>query len=116
MALLLRDGDYVLDQKGGFQTVEGAREALERILWILSIRRGSFPLLPRLGSRLYLLPRAPWRQREALAKEYVQEALSDEEAVTVEEVQLTSQGEKSLLTLRLTWQGEALTAAMEVEV
>lgn len=113
MALLLRNGDYVPDNKGSFQTVQGAQEVLERILWTLSLRRGGFPLLPGLGSRLHLLPNAPARQREALAKEYVREALRDEE-VTVEEVRLAQEGDRCLLHLRLTWRGEALTAALEV--
>ena len=49
MALILREGDYVPDGKGGFRTAEGGQELLERILWKLSVRRGSFPFLPELG-------------------------------------------------------------------
>ena len=57
MALLLRGGDYVPDEMGGLRTVEGAEEVLQRVLFQLQARRGSFPFLPELGSRLYLLPR-----------------------------------------------------------
>ena len=32
MALILREGDYVPDGRGGFQTAEGAEELLERVL------------------------------------------------------------------------------------
>lgn len=109
MALILRDGDYVPDGKGGFQRAEGAQELLERILWKLSVRRGSFPLLPGLGSRLHLLGRVPARERQALAGQYVMEALADEE-VTLAGAELA--GEE--LTLRLEWRGEELTAAMKV--
>ena len=57
MALLLKDGDYVVDERGGLRTVEGAQDLLQRVLFRLQARRGSFPFLPELGSRLYLLPR-----------------------------------------------------------
>ena len=55
MALLLRGGDYVPDEMGGLRTVEGAEEVLQRVLFQLQARRGSFPFLPELGSRLYRL-------------------------------------------------------------
>ena len=41
MALILRAGDYVPDEKGGFQSAQGAQELLERALWKLTVRRGS---------------------------------------------------------------------------
>ena len=113
MALILRDGDYVPDGQGGLQTAEGAQELLERILWKLSVRRGSFPFLPDLGSRLHLLGRAVPQARGALANQYVCEALSDEE-VSVTEVSLSQEGEKGTLTVSLLWQGEELTVTAEI--
>ena len=53
MALLLRDGDYVPDERGGLRTVEGAEEVLQRALFQLQVRRGSFPYGPGLGSALW---------------------------------------------------------------
>ena len=44
MELMVRDGDYVPDGAGGFLRAEGSQELLQRVLWKLSIRRGSFPL------------------------------------------------------------------------
>lgn len=114
MALVFRDGDYIPDGSGGFRTVSGSAEVLERILWKLSVRRGSFPLLPRLGSDLHLLGRAPEKEREALAERYVREALRDE-PVTVTAVELTASAEgKGELRVCLLYEGEALTAVMEV--
>lgn len=114
MALMLRDGDYVPDGSGGFRTVSGSAEVLERVLWKLSVRRGSFPLLPQLGSRLHLLSRAPAREREALAERYVKEALADEE-LTVDAVSLTDLGEgRGELVLSLLHQGQELKLTMEV--
>lgn len=114
MALILRDGDYVPDGKGGFRTAEGAREVLERILWKLSVRRGSFPFLPELGSRLHLLGRAGAGQRAALARQYVAEALYDE-TVEVREVALEEAAGAMALAVRMEWQGEELSAEMRLE-
>lgn len=114
MALILREGDYVPDGKGGFQTAEGGQELLERILWKLSVRRGSFPFLPELGSRLHLLGRAALGQRAALAQQYVSEALSDE-PVEVREVALEEADGGVQLVARIEWQGEELAATVRLE-
>lgn len=113
MALILREGDYVPDGKGGFRSAEGARELLERLLWKLSVRRGSCPFFPELGSQLHLLGRAAVGEREKLAERYVCQALAEED-VTVEGVTLTQEGERGRLTVRLSAQGESLTLTMEV--
>lgn len=114
MALVFRDGDYIPDGSGGFRTVSGSGEVLERILWKLSVRRGSFPLLPELGSDLSLLGRAPAKERAALAERYVKEALKDEK-LTVDSVSLTDLGEgRGELVLSLLYQGRELTVRMEV--
>jgi len=113
MALILRDGDYVPDGRGGFQRAEGAREVLERVLWKLTVRRGSFPFLPELGSRLHLLGRAAAGEREALARQYVVEALADEE-VAVTGVRLEQAGERADLTVQMDWQGENLSVTVQV--
>ena len=57
MTTQLRNGDYCPDGKGGFLQAAGGEEVLERVLFLLTARRGSFPLLPEVGSRLHLLAR-----------------------------------------------------------
>lgn len=111
--LILREGDYVPDGKGGFRSVTGAEEVLERILWKLTVKRGSFPFLPDLGSELVTLCRASAKERNTLAERYVAEALADED-VSVEEVVLSREGEGAILIVRLDRQGEELTATVEV--
>lgn len=111
--LILREGDYVPDGQGGFSAATGTAEVLERILWKLSVKRGSFPFLPQLGSRLHLLSRVPAKEREALAAQYVSEALEDEE-VALRETKLKREGDKTVLKLKLDWQGEELTATVEM--
>lgn len=109
---ILRDGDYCPDGMGGFKQAAGAEEVLERVLFQLSARRGGFPLLPTVGSRLYLLPGAKPSARQALAAAYVAEALHGWEDLTVTDTRWD--GEKGLVTVLLTWQGASLEAAVAV--
>lgn len=109
MELKLRDGDYVSDGLGGVERVEGAEELLQRVLWKLAVRRGSFPLLPELGSQLYLLTRAKPAERSALASQYAAEALADEPDLHLQAVTLTESGREGRLRLELMWQGETFT-------
>ena len=80
---MVRNGDYVSDGAGGFLRAEGTDELLQRVLWKLSIPRGSFPLLPALGSELHRLGRAKPAERAGLARQYVAQALSDEAELSV---------------------------------
>ncbi len=108
----LRDGDYRPDGLGGFRRAEGAEEVLERVLFQLTARRGSFPLLPGVGSRLYLLPRARASARQALAAAYAAEALAEMEGVTLTDVRWDE--EEQQVTVELDWQGETLRAVAAV--
>ena len=46
MELKIRNGDYIADGIGGERRADGAEALLERALFRLSVRRGSFPFLP----------------------------------------------------------------------
>ena len=59
MGLSLREGDYVPDGTGGLRRTGGQEALLERVLFRLTARRGSFPFLPELGSRLWQLGQLP---------------------------------------------------------
>lgn len=113
MELLLRNGDYVPDGNGGFRRVRGTDELIQRILFLLSVRRGSFPFLPGLGSRLYTLTREKPGDRENLARQYAAEALRGETlAVTGASVTPTAEGAQ--VRVELEWQGEDLSVMVEV--
>lgn len=114
MELYLRDGDYLPDGKGGFRRVQGGEELLQRVLWKLTARRGSFPFLPGLGSRLYRLGRVKESERESLARQYVAEALADETDLSVTAVE-TAAGERLEVTVRLDWRGESLDVTLDLE-
>ena len=112
MELMVRDGDYVSDGRGSFRRAEGSAELLQRVLWKLSIRRGCFPPLPGLGSQLYRLAGAQPARRGARARQYVTEALAEEESLLVDDVILSGTG---TLQVRLTWRGETLRLDMDVQ-
>ena len=113
--LKLNDGDYVPDGQGGFRTVEGAEEVLQRALFQLTAKRGSFPFLPGLGSRLYLLPREKPSARPAMARRYAAEALAGEADLAVTGVELSDRGDGRMdVKVLLDWKGQALEAAVTV--
>lgn len=76
MELKLIDGDYVPDGFGGFTRVQGDAALLSRALFLLTARRGSFPLLPELGSELWRLGEEKPSGRNMAALQYAQEALA----------------------------------------
>ena len=88
MENLLRDGDYVPNGFGGFTRLYGTQEVLARALFRLTCRRGSFPFLPELGSRLQELGLEKPSAREAAAKIFCASALRDME-LEVDDVRLT---------------------------
>ena len=116
MELKLRNGDYVPDGTGGLARVEGREALLQRVLFKLTARRGQFPFLEDLGSRLWLLGQTPAAKRQTAAEQYVAEALADEPGLTVEAVTLEQGPEgRGRLTVTLTWNGEALSVTVEVK-
>ena len=74
MGLSLRNGDYVPDGTGGLRRTEGREALLEQVLFRLTARRGTFPFLPELGSRLWQLGQLPAARRQSAAEQYVAEA------------------------------------------
>lgn len=114
MEAKLCNGDYIADGLGGVERCAGTDALLERVLFRLTARRGQFPPLPELGSRLYLLGREPVPQRLSAARQYVAEALAEED-VSVSEVILTPAGDgRARLMVYLTSQGEELSVTMTV--
>ena len=108
----LMDGDYVPDGSGGLTTLSGGEEVLARVLFRLTARRGALPFLPRLGSRLGQLGRERPSAGQALAAQYVAEALREEPELSVTSVELDQRGESGLRTVRLDWRGEGLPAQL----
>lgn len=110
----LIQGDYVPDGMGGLTGLSGGEEVVARVLYRLTARRGALPFLPGLGSRLYQLGREKPSEQQALAAQYVAEALAEEPDLTVQSVELNRDGETGVLTVCLDWQGEELTAQVPV--
>lgn len=112
MHLKMRNKDYVANGTGGFLRTEGTGLQLEQALFLLTARRGGFPLLPEVGSRLYLLPSEKPSSREAVARTYAQEAL-DPLGLTVNNVTIR-QGENLEVTVEVSGQGEKSTLEVTI--
>ena len=117
MELRLEQGDYVPNGAGGLQRLAGAEALLQRVLFRLTARRGQFPFLRELGSRLYQLGREKPSAREALALQYVTEALVQEPDLAVMGAELTETAPgQAALRADLNWQGAPLSVAVEVRM
>jgi len=115
MELKLQNGDYVPDGRGGFATVTGTKETLQRVLSKLQTPRGALPMMPTFGSGLRACLRAKRGRQAAAVRAAVAEALRDEEDLTVERAELLREGEKLKLVLQMTCAGESLGAEVEVD-
>lgn len=113
MSLLLRNRDYARDGNGGVTAVSGGEALLNEALFRLTARRGSFPFLPRLGSRMGELRREKPSDWDALARQFAVEALDGLEDVTVTGVRVRRDQDALLVMTDLLWQGEALTVQWE---
>lgn len=114
MELKIRNGDYIADGIGGERRADGAEALLERALFRLSVRRGSFPFLPELGSELYRLGHEKPSARAAAAKLYTAAALAEETALTVSGVSLERKGDLLLLRAALLYEGETLEVSVRI--
>lgn len=92
---LLKNGDYVPDGFGGFCRKDGYEGLLCEALFRLGCRRGSFPFLPELGSRLFSLGNSRKSEWQALALQYCAEALSPL-GMTVTDVRVTEVGARQV--------------------
>ena len=114
MELLLKDRDYVPNGAGGVVALTGAEEMLALVLFRLTARKGAFPFLPGVGSRLHLLRNAKPVQWESLARQYVAEALAGEESLAVAGVTVYAEGDRLRVEVSLDWNGQAMTTRLSV--
>lgn len=115
MSLLLKQRDYAADGNGGVVVVQGGEALLNEVLFRLTARRGSFPFLPELGSRMYQLRREKPSAWEGLAQQFAVEALSGLDGVTVTGAAVREEGGALMVAVSLLWQGAGLTAAVQLE-
>ena len=101
MEAILQNRDYVAQRDGGILCAEGNQALLCQALFRLCCRRGSFPFLPELGSRLWQLRSCTREKLIPLATAYASEAL-EPMGLRVQGVRLLSQdGERLRLDVQL---------------
>lgn len=107
MELKLENGRYVPSKYLGLERVGGADELLQRVSMKLQVRRGSFYPLPDYGSRLYTLSSIKPSLRETAAKQFIQEALSDETGLNLDSVEITYHDEDNItIAAEFTYEGD----------
>ena len=110
-AAKLRNGDYVPDGVGGFASASGAEAVLERVYFLLTARRGKFPLLPEVGSRLHQIFREKPSARGALGASYAAEALAGERDLRV--LGVVWEEKTQTLTVSVAWEDERLDVTLD---
>ena len=115
VSLLLQNRDYMPDGNGGVAVVQDGEELLGEVLFRLTARRGAFPFLPNLGSRMHLLRRAKPSERENLALQYAAEALDGLAEVTVTGASARQEGDALWVSVELLWQGTRLSVTAQLE-
>ena len=114
MTLVLENGNYVPNGKGGVLRAEGAQALLAEALFRLTCRKGAFPFLPQLGSRLYTLGKEKPSARAMAARQYAAEALEGLN-LTVQDVKVTAaEGDKLLLAVYLKAGKDTVLAEVKV--
>lgn len=115
MSLKLVNRDYAPDGNGGVAVARDGEELLGEALFRLTARRGSFPFLPGLGSRMHLLRRERPSEWDSLALQYAVEALEDMEGVQVTGAAVRRDGDGLLVAVELLRRGTTLPVEVRLE-
>ena len=115
MSLLLNERDYAADGNGGVTVVQGGDALVNVGLFRLTARRGSFPLLPELGSRMGQLRREKPSAWETLARQFAVEALAGLDGVTVTGAAVRRERDALMMTVELLWENTALSVTARLE-
>ena len=112
MAVKLEKGDYAL-RGSACVPLHGQDAVFADALFRLQCRRGSFPFLPKLGSRLWRLGLERRTDRPALARQFCAEAL---EGTAVQAGGITVREQGRALVVELTLQIGEANVNVEVQV
>lgn len=108
----LEHGDYVV-RGSGVVRLRGTGALAANCLFRLQCRRGSFPFLPELGSRLWQLGKERPGNREACARQYCIEALQD---TGVEVTEVSVRELDRVLAVEVTLETQTQSMNLEVTV
>ena len=111
----LREGDYRPDGAGGFALATGGAGVLERVLFLLTARRGGFPRAAGGGQPTVSAVSGAALGRERLGASYAAEALAGE-GKTLRVLGAVWTEETRTLTVELEWQGEPMQAVLDAAV
>lgn len=93
MELELQNGRYTPAANGMLREVSGVNELAQRITMKLAARRGAFAPMPNYGSRIYTILKVPPHERETKLREFIYEALRDEQGVKLTKITLSTEAQ-----------------------
>lgn len=115
MSLRLRNRDYEVKHGRVTAAADEGEALLDEVLFRLTVRRGSFPFLPELGSRMYQLTREKPTAWESLAGQYAAEALAELPDLTVTGTRVNRTDSGVSVAVELLWSGRPMTVAVQLE-
>ncbi len=115
MSLLLKDRDYAAGENGAAAVAADGEALMGEVLFRLTARRGSFPFLPELGSRMHQLRREKPSGWDSLARQFAVEALAGLPGVAVTGAKVTQEGDALCVAVELLWRGEGLRVTAQLE-
>ena len=110
----LENGKYVCDDRGCPITLRGVDELAENAMFRLKCKRGTFPLAPNLGSRLYTIPGHREKDRESAALAYINEALSGMNDISVSGISAKQDLDDYVITVYMAVKGENIEAELKI--
>lgn len=108
----LTDGDYTV-RGTGIVRLRGSAACFENALFRLRCRRGSFPFLPELGSRLWQLGAVRPADRQAAARQYCAQALQGT-GVRADNVTVSEEGQALAVSLELCLGSDSVAAEVRI--
>lgn len=115
MSLLLKDRDYAAGENGAAAVAADGEALMGEVLFRLTARRGSFPFLPELGSRMHQLRREKPSGWDSLARQFAVEALAGLSGVSVTGAAVEQEGDALMVTVKLIWEGTPLSVSLQLE-
>jgi len=112
--LKLKNGDYIPDGFGGFVRCTETENMLAKALYLLTAKRGAFPLLPKLGSRLHLLGKEIPSARNMVALQYANEALEGLDIQAVDAVVALVDSHNGTVAITLEYADELLSLEVTI--
>ncbi len=110
---LIQNGDFILDVCGLQKPIDSIDEACQRVLFIMSVKRGSYPYNRLMGCDFSSLKNDENIEKTALL--LCREAISNQSEINIDSVTVTkNQNNTYHLIINLSYSNQSKTAEVDV--